>query len=59
MRAGTLTRRGQGPGPVGTAFSGRIGTRKLAAGSYRATMGAIDAAGNRARTRQTSFSVVR
>ena len=59
VRAGTLTRRSQGPGRVSTAFSGRIGKRKLAVGSYRATIGATDAAGNRARARAVSFSVVR
>jgi hypothetical protein len=59
VRAGTLTRRNKGPGRVSTAFSGRIGRRKLALGSYRATVGATDAAGNRAKTQRVSFSVVR
>jgi hypothetical protein len=58
VRAGTLTRRNKGPGRVRTAFSGRIGRRKLAPGNYRATVGASDAAGNRATTRKISFSVV-
>jgi hypothetical protein len=59
VRAGALTRRNQGPGRVSTAFSGRIGRRKLAPGGYRATIGATDAVGARARTRQVNFSIVR
>ena len=59
VRAGVLTRRNKGPGRVSTPFTGRIGRRKLALGSYRATLGATDAAGNRARTRQLVFTVVR
>jgi hypothetical protein len=58
VRAGVLTRRNKGPGRVSTPFTGRIGTRKLALGSYRATLGATDAAGNRATTRQTTFTIV-
>jgi hypothetical protein len=59
VRAGALTRRNQGPGRVRTRFSGRIGRRKLAPGRYRATLGATDAAGNRAAVRRVSFTIVR
>ncbi len=59
VRAGLLTRRNQGPGRVSTRFSGRIGRRKLAPGRYRATVGATDAASNRARTRRVSFTILR
>ena len=41
------------------AFSGRIGARKLKPGRYRATVGAVDAAGNRAKARRVTFRVVR
>jgi hypothetical protein len=44
---------------VRTRFSGRIGRRKLAPGRYRATLGATDAAGNRAAVRRVSFTIVR
>ena len=56
--AGRLTRRNLGPGRVSTRFSGRIGRRKLAVGKYRATVGATDAAGNRATARRISFYIV-
>jgi hypothetical protein len=40
-------------------FSGRIGRRRIKPGSYRATLVATDAAGNRSTPRQLSFRVVR
>jgi hypothetical protein len=40
-------------------FSGRIGRRRLAAGSYRATLVATDAAGNRSTATRVAFKVVR
>ncbi len=39
-------------------FSGRIGRKKLAIASYRATLVARDAAGNRSKAKQISFRVV-
>ncbi len=57
-RAGTLTRTAA-VGNGGTAFSGRIGRRKLAAGSYRAVVSAKDAAGNSSRSRTIAFKIVR
>ena len=41
------------------AFTGRLGTRKLKPGRYRATVGAVDAAGNRAKARRVTFRMVR
>jgi VCBS repeat-containing protein len=49
-------------GDAGTnrkTFSGRIGRRSLAPGSYRATLVAIDAAGNQSRAKRLSLKVVR
>jgi hypothetical protein len=40
------------------AFSGRIKRKALAPGRYRATLRAVDAAGNRSRPRRTSFVIV-
>jgi hypothetical protein len=40
-------------------FSGRIGKRKLAPGTYRATLVATDAAGNRSKVTRLAFKVVR
>ncbi len=40
-------------------FSGRIGSRSLSPGKYRANLVAIDAAGNRSATKRLSFRVVR
>jgi hypothetical protein len=58
-RAGTLTRKGRGPGSVSTAFSGRIGRKALRTGSYRASVQAADAAGNKSPTRRVRFRVVK
>lgn len=55
----TLTRTKTRRGPNRVAFSGRIGTRKLRPGRYRATVGAVDAAGNRAKAKRVTFRVVR
>ena len=55
---GTLRRRAlQGLNRV--AFSGRIGRRALAPGTYRATVTAKDAAGNTSRPSVASFAIVR
>jgi hypothetical protein len=42
-----------------TAFSGRIGAKPLKAGAYRATLRAVDPAGNRSRPRRLAFTIVR
>jgi hypothetical protein len=55
----TLTRAHAKQGPNRIAFSGRIGKRKLKPGRYRATVGAVDAAGNRAVPRRVRFRIVR
>jgi PKD domain len=48
LRLGTLTRSSEPRGSDSVAFSGRIGHRALAAGSYKATLTATDAAGRSA-----------
>jgi hypothetical protein len=55
----TLTRTKTKQGANKVAFTGRLGKRKLKPGRYRATVGAVDAAGNRAKPRRVSFRVVR
>jgi glucose/arabinose dehydrogenase len=55
--AGTLRRRAKA-GANRTWFTGRLGSRALAAGGYRAVLGATDADGNPARTRTLNFTVV-
>jgi hypothetical protein len=57
VAVGTL-RRDALQGANRVAFSGRIGGRALAAGSYRATLRARDAAGNRSPARTARFTVV-
>jgi streptogramin lyase len=53
----SLTRQGlQGPNSI--AFSGRLGRKALAKGSYRALITATDAAGNRSKTVTLSFAIV-
>ena len=47
--------------PVGTTrhkFSGRIGSKKLSRGRYRAVLVATDAAGNRSAPKRLGFTVV-
>lgn len=57
--SGTLRREGR-TGANTVAFSGRIGTKPLAAGGYRVAVTARDAAGNRtAKTVRASFTVAR
>jgi Tol biopolymer transport system component len=55
----TLTRAHAEQGRNRIAFSGKIGSRKLKPGRYRATVGAVDAAGNRAVPRRVRFRIVR
>ena len=57
-RGGTLIRTKRGPGKVSIPFSGRVGSAKLAPGSYTASFIAIDAAGNRSRPQSVAFTVV-
>jgi hypothetical protein len=54
---GTL-RRGGTAGANTVAFSGRIGSKKLAKGRYRITATATDAAGNKAKKKTVSFRIV-
>jgi hypothetical protein len=53
-----LIRTRSGPGAVAIPFSGRVGGARLKAGSYAASVTAIDAAGNRSRPATVSFKVV-
>jgi hypothetical protein len=53
-----LVRTARGPGSVSLAFSGRIAGVRLAPGSYRMSVVAIDPAGNRSRPATVAFSVV-
>jgi hypothetical protein len=58
-RVGTLTFRNRPANQNAIVFRGRIGRRVLAAGSYRATITATDAAGNRSKPKRASFVVIR
>jgi PKD repeat protein len=53
-----LIRAARGPGAVSVPFTGRIGGTALAPGSYKASVTAIDAAGNRSRSATVRFTVV-
>ena len=57
--SGTLIRGGLGSGNVSIGFTGRIGRSALAAGTYTATLTAINAAGKRSAARTTRFTVVK
>ncbi len=57
VAAGTVVH-AVGKGHASVAFSGRIGKRTLAAGRYRATLTAVDAAGNRSAPHSVTFAVV-
>jgi hypothetical protein len=57
QRRGALTRSGRA-GPNTVAFSGRIGSRALAPGFYRATIKATNTAGS-SPPRRTTFKIVR
>lgn len=58
-RAGTLTRRNLAAGAQAVPFSGRIGKKKLAPGSYQVKVVGTDAAGNKSRAATAAFTVVR
>ena len=51
-------RAARGPGAVSVPFSGRLAGSALAPGSYKASVTAIDAAGNRSRPATVRFTVV-
>jgi hypothetical protein len=59
VRRAKLTRKRLKAGRNSVAFSGRIGRSALARGGYRVGVSAKDGAGNRSRTRRTSFRIVR
>ncbi|HZB77691.1 MAG TPA: hypothetical protein VE526_15780 [Solirubrobacteraceae bacterium] len=54
----TLTRADTRAGRNRVAFTGRVGRRTFPSGRYRATVGATDAAGNRAVPRRVRFRIV-
>ena len=56
--AGTLTRQSRA-GSNAVAFSGRIGTKALAAGGYRALLQATNVFGDTSTTRQVTFTILR
>jgi CSLREA domain-containing protein len=57
-KSGTLTRASKA-GANKVPFSGRIGTKKLKPGRYRAVLTATDAAGNRSLAKTLRFRIVR
>ena len=56
--AGSLRRASLAAGANSIAFSGRLGTRRLATGSYRVLARPVDAAGNRGAQRAATFRIV-
>jgi DNA-binding beta-propeller fold protein YncE len=58
-RSATLRRKNRAAGRNTISFSGRIGRRALKPGRYRATIRAMDPAGNRSKARRASFTIVR
>jgi extracellular elastinolytic metalloproteinase len=59
VRKGTLVRANLGRGARRVHFSGRLRSRALDAGLYRASISATDAAGNRSRAVRVTFRIVR
>jgi len=59
VRMGSLLKRNLRPGAQRVRFSGRLGSRALRAGVYRATIVATDPGGNRSRPARATFRVVR
>ena len=55
---GTLRRAGKA-GKNSVKFTGRLGRKALAVGSYRMVIGATDAAGNKAKTKTLPFKIVK
>ncbi len=58
VKQATLTRAGIS-GSNQLAFSGRLGHRKLSPGSYELVVRAVDAAGNKSKTKVVRFTIVR
>jgi hypothetical protein len=58
LRAGTITFRNRHAGANRISFRGRVGRRALARGTYRATITANDAAGNRSTPRRAGFRII-
>jgi hypothetical protein len=58
VSVGTLRRHARPAGAKATVFSGRIGKKALPPGRYRATLRAVDAAGNRSAPRRITFRIV-
>jgi len=56
---GRVLRRRRPAGPNGIRFTGRLGSRPLAPGAYRAVVWATDASGNRSPSRALPFRLVR
>lgn len=56
---GRITRSRRPAGRLSILFSGRIGRKALGRGRHTARLTAVDAAGNRSRTRTITFTVVR
>ncbi len=59
VRAASALRRSGTVGANSLVFSGRVGSKRLAPGVYRATIVVTDAAGNRSTPRHTGFRIVK
>jgi len=59
VAVGSLSRSGRRAGANAVAFSGRLGSKALARGTYRFSVTATDAAGNRSRAATATFVIVR
>jgi hypothetical protein len=59
VQVGSLLKRNLRPGAQRVRFSGRLGSRALRAGVYRATVVATDPGGNRSRAARATFRIVR
>jgi extracellular elastinolytic metalloproteinase len=59
LQLGSLLKPNLRPGAQRVRFSGRLGSRALRAGVYRATVVATDPGGNRSRAARATFRVVR
>jgi WD40 repeat protein len=58
VRVARLTRNGVKAGPGRVKLTGRIGKRRMAAGAYRLTLTAQDAAGNRSKPARRTFTIL-
>jgi hypothetical protein len=59
VQVGSLVKRNLRPGAQRVRFSGRVGSRALRPGPYRATIVATDPGGNRSRGAEVTFRIVR